>query len=304
MRIVVTGREGQIVRSLLERAPIAGHHVIALGRPELDLASDADSIVRAITSAEPDIVISAAAYTAVDRAEDDREAAFAVNERGAAAVARAARERGVPVVHISTDYVFDGAKTGAYVESDATAPGGVYGASKLAGERAVLAEQPDGAILRTAWVYSPFGTNFAKTMLRLASDRGEVRVVADQRGNPTSAFDIADGAIAVASNLVRSDDRGLRGTFHMTAAGEASWAEFAQAIFEQSARLGGPSAVVTPISTADYPTAARRPANSSLDSTKLERVHGVRLPRWRDSVGGVVARLIGGKASEMGVQVS
>ena len=289
---------------MVERGTAAGHEVIALGRPELDLTADEDSIVDAIVSARPDVVVSAAAYTAVDKAEEEREIAFAINERGAGAVARAAREAGVPLIHLSTDYVFDGSKAGPYAEDDPTNPSGVYGASKLAGEQAVAAAQPDSAILRTAWVYSPFGANFVKTMLRLAVDRDSLGIVADQRGNPTSALDIADGVFAVASNLVKDSDPAYRGKFHMTASGDASWAEFAEAIFEQSAKLGGPSAAVNAISTADYPTPARRPANSRLDCARLERVHGVSLPQWRESLQEVVRRLVAVRADEKGILVS
>ena len=174
--------------------------------------------------------------------------------------------------------MFDGAKAAPYVEDDATAPAGVYGSSKLAGEQAVLGEHGNSAVLRTAWVYSPFGSNFVRTMLRLARERDEVGVVADQRGNPTSAGDIADAVLAVAANLVAGGDGAQRGVFHMTAAGEASWAEFAQAIFALSEAAGGPTAHVKAIASADYPTAARRPANSRLDCGKLARDHGVRFP--------------------------
>jgi dTDP-4-dehydrorhamnose reductase len=291
MRIVVTGREGQVVRSLIERAS-RDAEIVPLGRPDLDLAGDPDAIVQSITSARPDVIISAAAYTQVDKAETERDRAFAVNERGPRAVAAAARELDVPVIHISTDYVFDGTKSAPYLEEDPTAPASVYGASKLAGEKAVLAEQPNSAVLRTAWVYSPFGANFVKTMLRLAGERDEVQVVADQRGNPTSALDIADAVLAVVANLVRTNDPAERGVFHMTAPRDASWAEFAEAIFAVSAAEGGPSARVKHIRTADYPTAARRPANSSLDSSKLARAHGVSLPDWHSSVKDVVARLL------------
>jgi len=293
MRIIVTGREGQVVRSLIERAS-GDAEIVPLGRPELDLAGDADAIVAAVTSAQPDVIVSAAAYTQVDRAEAEKELAFAVNERGPRAVAIAARQCGVPLIHISTDYVFDGAKDAPYLEDEPTAPASVYGASKLAGEKAVREEQPDSAVLRTAWVYSPFGANFLKTMLRLAGERDEVTVVADQRGNPTSALDIADAILAVAVNLRRTDQPAQRGIFHMSATGEASWAEFAEAIFATSASVGGPSARVKHIRTADYPTAARRPANSRLDSTKLQRAHGVRLPDWHSSMKDVVARLLDG----------
>jgi dTDP-4-dehydrorhamnose reductase len=242
------------------------------------------------------VIVSAAAFTAVDKAEAERDAAFAVNQAGAAAIATAARRLDVPLIHLSTDYVFDGTKPDPYVESDPTGPTGVYGASKLAGEEAVLAAHDNVAILRTAWVYSPFGANFVKTMLRLAADRDEVSVVADQRGNPSSALDLADGIIAVAANMLASSDPARRGIFHMTGRGDASWAEFAAAIFEASAAGGGPSARVKPIGTADYPTPARRPANSRLAGDKLARAHHVRLPEWRQSTATIVARLVRGDA--------
>ncbi|TIM17034.1 MAG: dTDP-4-dehydrorhamnose reductase, partial [Mesorhizobium sp.] len=185
MRLVVTGRDGQVAASLLEAGPAAaGVEVIAIGRPQLDLARP-DTVIEAIAAAKPDIVVSAAAYTAVDQAEDEPDLAFAVNAVGAGKVAQAASRLGVPVIHLSTDYVFDGTKDAAYVETDATAPRSVYGASKLAGEQAVASANPHHLILRTAWVYSPFGKNFVKTMLRLAADRDEIAVVADQWGNPT-----------------------------------------------------------------------------------------------------------------------
>lgn len=282
---------GQVARSLVERAP-DGVEIICLGRPALDLAGTTDAIVAAIVGARPDVVVSAAAYTQVDKAESDPELAFAVNEGGPRSLAIAARELGVPLVHLSTDYVFDGQKASPYVEDDPTGPTSVYGASKLAGEQAVLAEHGNSAVLRTAWVYSPFGSNFVKTMLRLASERDEVAVVGDQRGNPTSALDIADGVLAVAANLDASEEPAQRGIFHMTAAGEASWAEFAEAVFASSAKAGGPSARVKHISSADYPTAAKRPGNSRLDCGKLARAHAVRLPDWQGSMTSVVARLL------------
>ena len=292
MRIAVTGKEGQVVRSLIERSAAAGHDIVTVGRPEIDLAGEPDSIVPALEAATPDVIVSSAAYTAVDRAESERDIAFAINQRGAAAVAQAAAKLAVPLIHLSTDYVFDGTKRAPYVETDETGPASVYGASKLAGEEAVVAAHANAAVLRTAWVYSPFGANFVKTMLRLAGDRDEVSVVADQLGNPTSALDIADGILGVASNLTSSQDAALRGTFHMTAKGEATWADFAEAIFEASAKAGGPRARVRRITTADYPTPARRPANSRLDSTKLEQAHCVRLPDWSSSLPQVVRRLV------------
>jgi dTDP-4-dehydrorhamnose reductase len=293
MRIVITGGpDGQVLLSLAERGGAAGHDIVALGRPELDLMGDEEVIVRAVEQTEPDIVVSAAAYTAVDKAESERDLAFAINARGAGAVAKAAERLGVPVIHISTDYVFDGSNPAPYVEGDVPNPVSVYGASKLAGEEAVLEATRNSVILRTAWVYSPFNANFVKTMLRLAADRDEVGVVADQRGNPTSALDIADAILAVAANLVASEERDLRGVFHMTGQGEGSWADFAEQIFATSTSAGGPSARVRRISTADYPTPATRPANSRLDSSKLHAIHKVRLPRWHTSTEEVVRRLV------------
>ena len=245
-----------------------------------------------LEAAKPDVIISAAAYTQVDKAESEPELAFAINEVGARAIAKSAKKLRVPLIHLSTDYVFDGAKASPYTEDDLTGPTGVYGASKLAGERAVLAEHNNSAVLRTAWVYSPFGSNFVKTMLRLAGEREEVNVVADQQGNPTSALDIAEGLLRVATNLLRNDDPAQRGVFHMTGAGDATWADLAEAIFSYSRYTGGPLACVKRIQTADFPTAAKRPANSRLLSGKLARLHAVRLPEWRSSLKGVVVRLV------------
>jgi dTDP-4-dehydrorhamnose reductase len=292
MRVVVTGCQGQVACSLAERATGSDIEIVRLGRPEVDLAGPSAEIIAAITDANPDVVVSAAAYTQVDKAETDRDLAFSINEEGARSVARAAREADVPLIHLSTDYVFDGAKLAPYVENDPTGPTGVYGASKLAGEHAVLTEHSDSVVLRTAWVYSPFGTNFVKTMLRLAGDRDQITVVGDQLGNPSSALDIADGIIALARNLVASSDPNQRGIFHMAGAGEATWAEFAEGIFAASKACGGPTATVRHIASADYPTVARRPANSRLDCSKLARVHGVRLPDWRNSIEQVIGKLL------------
>lgn len=292
MRLAVTGREGQVVRSLIDRAYRSDFEIVPLGRSQLDLAGSSSAIVSTIEAAMPDVIVSAAAYTQVDKAESERQLAFAINRDGARAVAEAARRLGVPLIHLSTDYVFDGSKDWPYVEEDKTGPTGVYGASKLAGEQSVFAEHENTAVLRTAWVYSPFGNNFVKTMLALAGERDEVRVVADQRGNPTSALEVADAILQVAVNLHAAQNPARRGIFHMTAGGEASWAEFAEAIFARSAEVGGPSAIVKHIMSADYPTAAKRPANSRLDSSKLERVHGVRLPDWQSSLKDVVRQLL------------
>lgn len=291
MRLVVTGSRGQVARSLLERASRhPGIEVVAVGRPELDL-EDPATVLPALAAAAPDLVVSAAAYTAVDRAEAEPARAFAVNEAGAGHVAAAATRLGVPVVHLSTDYVFDGEGQGAHAETDPTGPQGVYGASKLAGERAVARANPRHFILRTAWVYSPFGANFVRTMLRLAGEREEVAVVADQWGNPTSALDIAD-AILHAAPAMRAGDGGLCGIYHLAGSGETSWHGFACHIFAASRARGGPSARVKEIATADYPTAAKRPRNSRLSSARFAAAFGWTAPDWRRSTEEVVARLV------------
>ncbi len=292
MRVIVIGREGQVARALAERAGAHGATAVLLGRPKLDLA-DPSGIEDILLETGGDLIVNAAAYTAVDQAESEPELAEAINGIGAGAVAGAAAAMGVPVIHLSTDYVFDGTGERPYREDDPVSPLGAYGTSKLLGEQAVADATENHAILRTAWVYSPFGKNFVKTMLRLAGDREEVGVVADQHGSPTSALDIADGIVAVCRNLVeRPEDKNLRGVFHMAGSGFASWAEFATEIFTLSAHLGGPSAKVRPIATSDYPTPAKRPANSRLDCTKLREVHGVVLPPWRSSLEPCVKRLI------------
>ncbi len=240
-------------------------------------------------------MVSAAAYTAVDLAESHASEAHAINAIGAGEVARAAAKLGAPVVHLSTDYVFDGLLDRPYREADPTGPIGAYGRSKLAGEQAVAAGNSDHAILRTAWVYSPYGKNFVRTMLQLAATRGEISVVADQHGTPTSAQDIADGIIRVARNLKIDGAPRLRGVFHLTGQGEATWAEFAETIFALSRQAGGPFARVTAIPSSTYPTPARRPPNSRLDSSKIAREHGIELPHWRDALAVCMARLVPGE---------
>ncbi|SPL64804.1 dTDP-4-dehydrorhamnose reductase [Ochrobactrum soli] len=291
MKIVVSGREGQVVQSLLEKA--AQHpdlEVIALGRPELDLADPA-TIRKAIVNAKPDVVVSAAAYTAVDQAEDEPEIALAVNAAGAAAVAESAKACGAPVIHLSTDYVFAGNSDRPYVETDPTGPRSVYGSSKLEGERLVAAANPQHIILRTAWVYSPFGKNFVKTMLRLAETRDGLSVVSDQWGNPTSALDIAEAIIRVADHLAAKQDFADYGVYHLAGTGDINWSGFARGIFVESAKHGGPTAEVTDIATADYPTKAARPANSRLSTEKFTTTFGWSMPHWQASLAEVVARL-------------
>ena len=291
LRIAVTGLTGQVVSALIERAP-REVELIALGRPQLDL-SMRDAVLATLRAARCDVIVNAAAYTAVDRAESEPELAMRVNGAGAGYVAEIAAELGAPLLHLSTDYVFDGSLDRPYREDDPTGPTGAYGRSKLAGEQALAAIHPNHAILRTAWVYSPFGANFVRTMLRLGETRSEVGVVADQTGNPTSALDIADALIAIATRLHVDPSPALRGVFHMTGAGEATWADFAEAIFAEAERRGRPPVKVNRIATADYPTPAKRPANSRLDTAKLSRVYGVALPPWRASLTTCVDRLIG-----------
>src|SRR5271154_3205070 len=290
IRIAVTGSKGQVVTSLRERGR-AKAEIVALGRPAFDL-TDRAAVIAGLDAVRPDVVVNAAAYTAVDKAEAEEADAGRVNGEGAGHVAEAAARLGVPLVHLSTDYVFDGALDRPYREDDPTAPTGAYGRSKLAGEKAVADRCEDSVILRTAWVYSPFGANFVRTMLRLNETRDEVGVVADQHGNPTSALDIADTLIAIAARTKDDSSPALRGVFHMTGSGEATWADMAEAIFRQAATRGRRQPLVKRIAPADSPTPARRPANSRLDNEKLARVYGVRLPEWRQSVAGCCDRLL------------
>ncbi|MET1111543.1 MAG: dTDP-4-dehydrorhamnose reductase [Allosphingosinicella sp.] len=291
MRVLVTGREGQLARSLAERArAVPGLTLETVGRPDLDLERP-DSIAAAIAAAAPDVVVNAAAYTAVDQAEDEPDRAFRINAAAAGEVAAAARRAGARIVQISTDYVYDGAGAGAYAESAPTRPLGIYGRSKLEGEQRVAEANPDHVVLRTAWVYSPYGRNFVKTMLGAAAQRDELAVVADQRGNPTAAGDIADGIFALVAAWRDRPGLGLGGAYHLAGTGEASWFDFAAAIFEEAARHGLPTAMVKPIRTADWPTRAARPANSVLDSGRFAADFGYRAPPWRQSTAAVVAEL-------------
>jgi dTDP-4-dehydrorhamnose reductase len=290
MRIAVTGSRGQVATSLLERAGLRAE-VVALGRPAFDLA-DRPAVFAGLEAARPDVVVNAAAYTAVDKAEGEEATAVRVNGEGAGNVAEAAARLGVSLLHLSTDYVFDGALDRPYREDDPTNPTGAYGRSKLAGEKLVAERCEDSVILRTAWVYSPFGANFVRTMLRLNETRDEVGVVADQRGNPTSALDIADALLTVATRVKNDNSSALRGVFHMTGSGEATWADLAETVFHQAAAKGRRLTHVKRIATADYPTPAWRPANSRLDNEKLTRVYGLRLPEWRQSVADCCDRLL------------
>ena len=293
IRLAVIGLQGQVARALAETGPVLDLEIVHLGRPLLDLAVPA-TVQPALAAATPHLVVNAAAYTAVDQAEREPNVAIAVNGGGAGAVAEACRALGIPVIHLSTDYVFDGHKKNPYVEEDLVAPASVYGASKLAGEQAVAAATEDYVILRTAWVYAPYGKNFVRTMLALAETRDQVRVVADQLGCPTYAPDIAMAIVSIArSLLVNPSDPRLRGIFHLTGRGETSWAGFASDIFAFLAAKGLPHPELTPITSAEYPTPARRPANSRLNCSKLAAIYGIELPSWRDSLGVCLERMTG-----------
>jgi dTDP-4-dehydrorhamnose reductase len=278
MKVLVTGKEGQLVRSLMERSQGRSDiELIALGRPHLDLEKPG-SAADAIDRLGPDVVISAAAYTAVDQAEDEPERAFRINGDAPGEVAAAARAAGARIIHISTDYVFDGRSEGAYAEDAPVKPLGVYGRSKLAGEEQVRSNNPDHAIVRTAWVYSPFGKNFLKTMVALGASRDLVTVVADQHGNPSSALDLADGLLAMLESWSGGRRTGLGETYHLAGTGAATWFDFADFIFAELSALGLPSAKVQPLSTSDWPTTAVRPPNSRLDSKKFSSRFGFACP--------------------------
>lgn len=304
MRIGVTGRTGQVAQALVERGPLQGCDIVTLSRPDCDLL-DADSIMRSIDAAGCDIIINAAAYTAVDRAETEPDLAMAINAAAAGAVARVAKTKGIPVIQISTDYVFDGQAERPYREDDVPAPLGAYGRSKLAGEIAVAEACADYVILRAAWVYSATGQNFVRTMLRLGETRSSIGVVADQYGAPTYAPDLADVICAIARQLIaKPDARELRGIFHVTGQGAANWADFAEAVFSVATQRGRPPVQINRITTADYPTPAQRPKNSRLDMQKLAVTYGLIMPDWRVSLETCLDRLLVPVRESSGNQLS
>ena len=297
MRVLVVGRLGQIATELAARLPAAGHDFLALEPPELDLTSAA-SIAAALDGFGPDAVINAAAYTAVDKAEEQEALATAVNGTGPGLLGEATAARGLPVVHYSTDYVFAGDKPTPYTEEDAPGPIGAYGRGKLLGEELLLRANPRSVVLRTAWVCSAHGGNFVKTMLRLGAERAELGVVDDQHGAPTFADDLADAAIALLPRIVAAPagDAGF-GVFHLTGAPYTTWHGFAAAIFAGAAQYGRKPPRLNAIRTADYPTRATRPANSRLDCTRIGRIHGITPRDWREGLGRCLAALLGNKES-------
>ena len=291
MRLLIAGAQGQLARAMIELAPSAEDvTAFAVGRPALDLTAPS-SVLRTLADFKPDVIVNAAAYTAVDRAEQEPDAAMALNAQGPRRLAEAVERMGALLIHISTDCVFDGAKPTPYVEDDATAPLSVYGRSKLAGEEAVRAAAPRHIILRTSWVFSPYGSNFLTRMIGLARERDELRVVDDRMGCPTYAPHLAAAILGVARAATAAPHRGTWGTYHGAGTGSTTWCGFAREIMRVSGAHGGPSVPVVPITTAEYPTPAIRPVNSRLDSSKLTAVFDVGLPPWQQGVAECMARL-------------
>lgn len=287
--IVVFGAGGQLGLELIDLAAREGRALCGFDARRVDITKS-QMVVRAIAEQKPRVVINAAAFTEVDKAESEPERAFAVNAEGAGIVAAACSAAGVPLIQISTDYVFDGEKVGAYREDDPVSPLGIYGKSKASGEEAVRSACPHHLIIRTAWLYGIHGSNFLKTMLRLAGERDQIDVVADQTGTPTSTGDLAHAILVVAEAIIGG--RRPWGTYHLTASGETTWHGFAKRIMAAQAPLTGRQPRVNAISTADYPTAARRPKNSVLDSSKFFRTFGYRAEEWSTAVDQTVRELV------------
>ena len=297
---MVFGGGGQVGCHLIEMASATGHDLVGLTHEEADIC-DAGAVGDAIAGHSPTCIVNAAAYTAVDKAESDAMRAFAVNRDGASVVAEAAAKAKIPVIHLSTDYVFDGSAHVPYQEDDRVNPQGSYATSKEAGERAVRSANDRHLILRTAWVYGPFGTNFVKTMLRLGAEREELRVVDDQTGRPTSTEDLAGAILTLVDSVERPGFSGW-GTYHYVGADTVTWYGFATMIFAEAARFGRKVPHVSPIATADFPTAAPRPAYSVLDTAKLERTFGIKPRPLRASLIATLERLLGeGRTSMKGI---
>jgi dTDP-4-dehydrorhamnose reductase len=290
--VLVIGASGQVARAIARRSRQLPFTLVCRGRGSLDITEPC-ALEAAFRNCDPAVVINAAAYTAVDRAESDWAAAFAVNAAGPEQLARRCRDSGAPLVHLSTDYVFDGSARRPYRETDPIAPLGVYGVSKAAGEEAIRILWPYHLILRTAWLYGNDGQNFPNTMLRLGAERGELSIVDDQTGSPTWAQDVADGVLRLVPRLIARETDFPWGTYHLTNEGQASWYGFATEIFRIARAAGKRSPVLKPITTADYPTAAQRPAFSVLDTRKFRAAFGFGLPHWQASLSSCLAERFG-----------
>ncbi len=291
MKVLVTGANGQLARSLGEARLPENWQLNALGRPQLDLLLP-DTISKSFDRFEPHLVINTAAYTNVDQAEAEEELARKINADGAGHIAQICERHGIPLIHISTDYVFDGTKIHPYREDDFVAPTSAYGRSKLAGEQRVADTCARYIILRTAWLYSSFGRNFVETMLRLAVTRDEIKVVDDQFGNPTYAPDLADCIVAMAGQIFQDRYEDIPwGIYHAAGTGDASWYDVACETFIQSKQIGGPVTEIHPIRASEFPSPAKRPANSRLDCSKLDKNFGLRLPSWQVNIAECVRRL-------------
>ena len=291
MRILLTGANGQVGWELAHRGGQQGLEVLALDRSDLDI-TDPVLVNKQVNRSAVSLVVNAAGYTAVDQAESEPELAFAVNRDGPACLASACEKAGIPLVHISTDYVFDGQKQGSYLETDPVSPLGVYGKSKAAGEVAVREHLPEHLILRTSWVYGIRGDNFVKTMLRLGREREVIQVVADQYGCPTYAADLAETILKIAAH-VQAGRQGHWGTYHYCGKGVTTWQGFAEAIFNL-ARKYVPLKVrqIEAVTTAEYPAAAPRPANSVLDCSLLTSHFGVAPKPWNESLASMLHQII------------
>jgi dTDP-4-dehydrorhamnose reductase len=293
MRMLLLGGTGQVGTEARALALPPGVRIFAPPRSAVDL-EDAAAVAN-IVAAEPwSAIINAAGYTNVDGAESEEAKAVAINATAPSWLAAETGRRGIPLIHISTDYVFDGRKGAPYVENDVTAPLNAYGRSKLAGERGVQRSNPRHVILRTAWVYSPYGKNFVRTILRLAQERDRLTIVADQRGCPTAAGDIAKACINIALRCARDRERAPYGTYHFAGAGEATWFEFASAVVEVASGRTHRSPQVVPIRTVDYPTPAMRPADARLDCTKILRNFDATMRPWREALGETIDRMLAG----------
>ncbi len=295
MKILVTGKNGQVGFELLRALAPLGV-VIGVDQSECDLA-DAEAIRALVRSVEPDVIVNPAAYTAVDKAESDVETACAVNAEAPRVLGEEAARLRAFMIHYSTDYVFNGSKDGPYLESDVPDPQSVYGRTKLEGEHALAAANPHHVILRTSWVVGAHGGNFAKTMLRLAAERDRLDVVADQFGAPTSAALLADlTAHVVRQHATQGRELFPYGTYHVVAGGETNWCDYARFVIAQALAAGKPLKVmpeaVHALSTADYPTPAKRPANSRLDTSRFRDTFGLRLPDWQEGVRHVLQQIL------------